>query len=568
MNKMKCLCLFVVVALLTGNVFAAESSEVNVIRLQKTPQSVMSLNIGYPKDYEKSGTVYIVPAESLESAKSGDMSSAVFMGEDSLTDSKASFSFLMPAAAANGVYAAVSGESDESGSIEERIRYFRYNSDAALVESRLSELNAAGDFKTALIGGSDDGWFINTQASAWTNSEAAIVSLMKSMKNGGFNSVYAVEEAFLVACDIAGIKNVSTDRIIADAVYYNDILGFDISNADFNKYPEQTAEKFKTITANGAVTNVTEAKNNFRAACALACMSNSDRTTAIENLKNYNDVFKLDFSGNFTKVDTYELAKVFENVDYTSVEQVREQFSAEINRLINANGGTNGGNSGGTGGGFGGGSGSSGGSGGAGMSNIYTGPGAGLVEGINTVSNVFSDVQGNHWAAEQIRFVYENKIMTGDAEGTFRPEDKITREEWAKVVLSAFSIENDGEECDFKDVDKTQWYYPFVAKAYILGIVNGIDEESFGVGKPLTRQDAVVMMHRATEMARDIRAVQPAELSFSDTDEIYDYALNPIRIFVAMNVINGYENGKFAPQGSVTRAEAAKIICSLLSNVD
>ena len=83
MNKMKCLCLFVAAMLLTGNVFAAESSEVNVIRLQKTSQGVMSLNIGYPKDYENSGTVYIVPSESLETAKSGDMSTAIFMGENS-----------------------------------------------------------------------------------------------------------------------------------------------------------------------------------------------------------------------------------------------------------------------------------------------------------------------------------------------------------------------------------------------------------------------------------------------------------------------------------------------------
>lgn len=158
--------------------------------------------------------------------------------------------------------------------------------------------------------------------------------------------------------------------------------------------------------------------------------------------------------------------------------------------------------------------------------------------------------------------------MTGDDDGSFRPEEPITREEWAKVVLAAFEVDADDAECEFDDVDKDEWYYPYVAKAYQLGVVNGIDEKSFGIGQSVSRQDAVVMMHRLTELARDIRAYQPAELNFTDASEISDYALHPVKIFVTMNVISGYEDNTFVPQGSITRAEAAKIICSLLNEID
>ena len=273
------------------------------------------------------------------------------------------------------------------------------------------------------------------------------------------------------------------------------------------------------------------------------------------------DGVQLDFTGDFTKVDSFELAKVFENNEYTSVEQVIKQFNDGIAKLIGNK--DNNGNKGNTSGG-----GSGGGGRGTAMSNIYAGSGANLVGDINSIERIFPDVPMNYWAAENVRFVYENGIMTGDAEGSFRPNDFITREEWAKVVLSAFTIDTGDGECDFEDVDKSEWYYSFVAKAYMLGIVNGYDENRFGTGQTLTREDAVVMMYRMTQLARDIRAIQPADLTFTDAADISDYALEAVRMFVSAGVINGYESGEFIPQGNITRAEAAKIICSLLNELD
>lgn len=255
-------------------------------------------------------------------------------------------------------------------------------------------------------------------------------------------------------------------------------------------------------------------------------------------------------------MDAAELAKVFENNNYTSVEQVRKQFNDEVKRLIGLKAPSTPV------------SGGSGGGGGSVISNTYTGPGAGLIDDINSIKNIFSDVSDDYWAVEDIRFVYENGIMNGDTEGDFRPNDPITREEWAKVVLSAFTIDTDDAECDFDDVDKSEWFYPFVAKAYMLGVINGYDEKNFGTGQTLTREDAVVMMYRMAQMARDIRAIQPAELTFADADNISDYALDAVKIFVSAGVINGYESGEIVPQGSITRAEAAKIICSLLNKLD
>ena len=564
MNILKRICAFSVAAVMAGTgAFAADTDSVCITKLSEAANAVITLNIGYPKGFDKGSTVYIVPAAELDAAKNGGLTNPVFLGEQDLTNDSAEYEFLMPENADSGVYAVVAGESD-SAVTDGRCRFFMYNTvadgDYAAASAKLAELNAAADFETALMSGAADAWYIDTDAAAWKKNKATVLSLMQSMKKGGFASTFSVEDAFLAAHDIADIQNCSVGKIVADVTYYDE-LACDITNEDFVKYPEQTAHKFKLLVSQNMPKTAEGVKSAFRAACALACMSNTERTSSIAALQSYNDVFQLDFTGDFTKVDSFELAKVFENNEYTSVEQVVKQFNDGIAKLKGNKG--NNGNKGNTSGG------SSGGGGrGTAMSNIYAGSGANLVGDINSIERIFPDVPMNYWAAENVRFVYENGIMTGDAEGSFRPDDSITREEWAKVVLSAFAIDTGDGECDFEDVDKSEWYYSFVAKAYMLGIVNGYDENRFGTGQTLTREDAVVMMYRMTRLARDIRAIQPADLTFTDAADISDYALEAVRMFVSAGVINGYESGKFIPQGNITRAEAAKIICSLLNELD
>lgn len=564
MNILKRICAFFVAAVMAGTgAFAADTDSVCITKLSEAANAVITLNIGYLKGFDKGSTVYIVPAAELDAAKNGGLTNPVFLGEQDLTNDSAEYEFLMPENADSGVYAVVAGESD-SAVTDGRCRFFMYNTvadgDYAAASAKLAELNAAADFETALMSGAADAWYIDTDAAAWKKNKATVLSLMQSMKKGGFASTFSVEDAFLAAYDIADIQNCPVGKIVADVTYYDE-LECDITNEDFVKYPEQTAQKFKLLVSQNMPKTADGVKSAFRAACALACMSNTERTSSIAALQSYNDIFQLDFTGDFTKVDSFELAKVFENNEYTSVEQVIKQFNDGIAKLIGNKG--NNGNKGNTSGG------SSGGGGrGTAMSNIYAGSGANLVGDINSIERIFPDVPMNYWAAENVRFVYENGIMTGDAEGSFRPDDSITREEWAKVVLSAFTIDTGDGECNFEDVDKSEWYYSFVAKAYMLGIVNGYDENRFGTGQTLTREDAVVMMYRMTQLARDIRAIQPADLTFTDAADISDYALEAVRMFTSAGVINGYESGEFIPQGNITRAEAAKIICSLLNELD
>lgn len=180
----------------------------------------------------------------------------------------------------------------------------------------------------------------------------------------------------------------------------------------------------------------------------------------------------------------------------------------------------------------------------------------------------FDDLDGMDWAKESILYLKDNGILDGRGDGKFCPEEYITREEFAKLLVSALDIFNEYAVCSFSDTDSEQWYYPYVASAYENGIVDGIDEDLFGIGLPITRQDAAVMSCRALEfIGVSLKETADAE-AFGDEDEISDYAEEAIHDMSQTGIINGYTDGSFRPKEHITRAETACIIYRMLMSIE
>lgn len=109
----------------------------------------------------------------------------------------------------------------------------------------------------------------------------------------------------------------------------------------------------------------------------------------------------------------------------------------------------------------------------------------------------YSDVTPSHWAYTAIEDLTKRGIVNGNDDGTFGPNDNITREAFVKMLVTAMDSEIMWYETPFKDVAEDAWYYNFVATAVNAGIVNGIEDDFFGVGYNITRQDICVLIHRA-----------------------------------------------------------------------
>lgn len=182
----------------------------------------------------------------------------------------------------------------------------------------------------------------------------------------------------------------------------------------------------------------------------------------------------------------------------------------------------------------------------------------------------FSDMSGYAWAEPAVAGLKAKNIMSGKSADSFAPQDNITREEFVKAIMSAFSLMPESNvssaENKFSDVAAEAWYAPYVTEAERLGIISGIDDTFFGVGYEITRQDMVVVAFRAlryTKAAIDTSAADTE--AFTDRDMIADYAADGVGIFHKMGLVNGYPDGSFRPFGTATRAEAAQLIWSLVN---
>ena len=105
---------------------------------------------------------------------------------------------------------------------------------------------------------------------------------------------------------------------------------------------------------------------------------------------------------------------------------------------------------------------------------------------------------------------------------------------------------------------------PAVLQAYTLGVVQGVGEGRFAPDATLTREQAATMLGRVCELAFQGAVgtgagLSPQTLTFSDAGSIGDWARSYIGFFAAMGILDGMGNGRFAPQGTMTREQALKV---------
>ncbi len=174
----------------------------------------------------------------------------------------------------------------------------------------------------------------------------------------------------------------------------------------------------------------------------------------------------------------------------------------------------------------------------------------------STYNGKFSDMNG-HWASEAVEYLAAKNVIAGRSEGRFVPDDSVTREEFVKMVVMAFNCLDEAAECDFNDVDKTVWSYRYIASAIKAGYINGEDEYTFNPEGVITREQMAAIVYRAID---NKIASEDSGMSFTDSENISDYAQEAVKMLASMGIINGMGNGSFMPKANVTRAQAAKVL--------
>ena len=137
-----------------------------------------------------------------------------------------------------------------------------------------------------------------------------------------------------------------------------------------------------------------------------------------------------------------------------------------------------------------------------------------------TYSNTFSDVAKSHWAANYIGYMQQFGIITGYADGSFRPDASVTRAEFA-AIASRFERLTDGTK-SFSDVPSSHWAAKYINFAATRGWVNGYADGTFRPNNSITRAEVAAVTCRLLERNADqsyIRSHLSELRAFTDVSE-------------------------------------------------
>ena len=153
-----------------------------------------------------------------------------------------------------------------------------------------------------------------------------------------------------------------------------------------------------------------------------------------------------------------------------------------------------------------------------------------------------------------IKSLVEKGIIEGKTDTIFAPDDPLTREQAAKILVLASDAPLVSKTGSFTDVASGSWYEVYVESALAAGLMNGESETTFGVGKYIIRQDAAVLAARMAEyMNIDIEKVK--DVTIADMVNISDYAKDSVVSLVNMNIAPVKTDNKFLPANKIKRID-------------
>lgn len=184
-------------------------------------------------------------------------------------------------------------------------------------------------------------------------------------------------------------------------------------------------------------------------------------------------------------------------------------------------------------------------------------------------SEVFSDLDTSLWYHEATDYVLLHDMMNGVGDGKFDPNGTTTR---AMFVTILWRLEGKPEveaENLFDDVAEGTWYTEAVIWAADKEVVKGYGNGSFGPDDPITREQLATILYRYSEYKEyDMSAGDSADLSvFTDADTVSDWALSAVKWAYAEKIVEGMGNGLLNPVGHATRAQAAAMLMRYCLNV-
>ncbi|QHT62636.1 S-layer homology domain-containing protein [Paenibacillus lycopersici] len=182
----------------------------------------------------------------------------------------------------------------------------------------------------------------------------------------------------------------------------------------------------------------------------------------------------------------------------------------------------------------------------------------------------FKDEQDLKWAMEYIIRLASKGVFNGYEDGTFKPQQQITRIESIVAAVRLMGLKDQAEsqaemstKLNFKDADQLTKKYPwavgYVAVALEKDLFSETDD-AIQPDKPATRLFAATLLVKALGLEAEAKAKVNSQLTFKDAKSIPAGSVGYVEVALEKNLITGYENNTFRPNQPVTRAELAALL--------
>lgn len=182
-----------------------------------------------------------------------------------------------------------------------------------------------------------------------------------------------------------------------------------------------------------------------------------------------------------------------------------------------------------------------------------------------TSSYAFSDVDSSYWANNIIKKWTNNGVMSGYADGTFKPNGYITKAELVSIINNIDNSDATATKRPSKDIKVTDWYCQDMAVALRNGIVELDSNGNLNPQKILTKEEAITMLAKflGLKYTGDINIIKA---KFKDISSVSDENL----LYVAAMINEGYvigNNGKINPKNKITRVEVVSILDNMIEEI-
>ena len=189
-----------------------------------------------------------------------------------------------------------------------------------------------------------------------------------------------------------------------------------------------------------------------------------------------------------------------------------------------------------------------------------------LYPSFTDISTMFKDVKKTDWYYNDIKYVYDKKVILGYTNGNYGPNDDLTR---AMIVTILHRMENE-EIVDTKnrfwDMKDNTWYSNAVDWGFDKKIIYGYRNGCFKPYKSIARQELIAILYRyAIYKGKEI-SIQDDITNFKDYNDIDEYVLDAMKWAVKNNILYGNKDGYLKPKDGATRAQVAAIIKRYMEN--